>query len=67
METVVFYFRYSVVYSRVSQLYVSFGLMSHCEDYRYTDVGWYNRTGIMRAVIEIGIRAQPVEIAHEYT
>ncbi|MQL85745.1 hypothetical protein Taro_018284 [Colocasia esculenta] len=24
--------------------------MSHCEDSRYTDVGWYNRTGIMRAV-----------------
>ncbi|MQL82514.1 hypothetical protein Taro_014989 [Colocasia esculenta] len=21
--------------------------MSHCEDSRYTDVGWYNRTGIV--------------------
>ena len=31
--------------------------MSHCEDSRYTDVGWYNRTGIMSAVTEIGIRA----------
>ncbi|MQL97356.1 hypothetical protein Taro_030050 [Colocasia esculenta] len=32
--------------------------MSHCGSTCYTDVGWYNRTGIMRAVTEIAMASR---------
>ncbi|MQM01311.1 hypothetical protein Taro_034066 [Colocasia esculenta] len=31
--------------------------MSHCDETHYTDVDWYNRTGIRRVAAEIDIRA----------
>ena len=45
------------IYSRVSQLFVSLGKCpTVAGSTRYIDVGRYDRTGIMRAVTEIGIR-----------
>ncbi|MQL75350.1 hypothetical protein Taro_007717, partial [Colocasia esculenta] len=44
------------IYSCVSQLFVSLGKCpTVAGSTRYTDVGWYHRTGIMRAVTEIAM------------
>ncbi|MQM18163.1 hypothetical protein Taro_051150 [Colocasia esculenta] len=43
--------------------------MSHCGNVHYTDMGWYNRTGIMRVATAIAQIAQNIAIAQqvEYT